>query len=253
MTMPTSGVITHSAEVYNSAQTDSYGKAKIESSYWFNSANNYWYYAYKVYNNEVAGGTPYLRSNDYHFGHVYDLGYTPINLFDIALPIEIPRITGEELVVTTRAPDLIAGERVSTYSGSSSGGGGWGGIAKFRIDMATGKEYFVAVDWSQTLGDVTASPINPTQWDYPTTGPNKNTWVKTYSGDTSRVDSGSYEYFQIASKLAPGLVAGHVTTGLISSNFTVSGGEIWGPAVIVPEPATIAILALGGLLLKRRK
>ena len=54
-------------EVFNSSLGISYGKAKIEWNYWYNSTNEYWYYAYKICNNE--GGNANDRTDDYHFGH----------------------------------------------------------------------------------------------------------------------------------------------------------------------------------------
>src|SRR3989339_1157239 len=236
-----SNYATGSAEVYNNGGSYglNYGKAKIEWSYWFDSTSNYWYYAYKVYNNEA--GTSNDRTDDYHFGHVYDSGtYTPINSFDIVLPVQI---LGEATTTT----DLFV---VSSGAGSSAGGGAWNPLIP---QLWTGSEWVMTgVDWSATRGGATGMPIDPTQWDYQKISGNNYAWVQTDAGDTSRGDSGSYQYFEIASTLAPGLVTAHISNGLVSSNVMI--GDVYGPGV-VPEPATCFLLGLGflGLTSYRRR
>lgn len=234
----TMGHTTGYADVYNSTQGLNYGKAKIEWHYWYDSGSQYWYYAYKVYNNEA--GVANDCTDDYHYGHVYDTAtYDVINSFDIDFPSQIPGEygTSDNLYV------------LSTSAGSSKvGGNAWGPLVD---GLWNGNQWVMTgVDWSATRGG--GLTIDPTKWDYAKHG-NQWTWDKLYSGDTSRprIDE-SGQYFEIASKLAPGLITGHVSTGLISSN-TTAYGDIWGPAVIVPEPATLAILALGGLLFRSRK
>ncbi|MDO8302740.1 MAG: PEP-CTERM sorting domain-containing protein [Sedimentisphaerales bacterium] len=221
------------ADVYNSTQGLNYGKAKIEWHAWYDSSSQYWYYAYKVYNNEA--GVTNDRTDDYHFGHVYDSGtFASINTFDIDLPVQIPGEYGT-------SNNLYV---LSTSAGSSQGGNAWGPL----VDQvfAGGQWGMTGVDWSATRGG--GLTIDPTQWDNVTTGPSGGRgWHIIDAGDTSRTS----QYFEIASKWAPGLVAGHVSTGNVSSN-TTAFGNIYGPA-IVPEPATLAILALGGLFIRNRK
>lgn len=212
-------------EVYNSTEGTNYGKAKIEWNYWFNSENSYWYYAYKVYNNE--SGTPGNRTDDYHFGHIYNSdNYDPVIGFDLDFPVQIPKITGDELVVA------------STLAGSTSGTTAWDSLANEVWDGA--KWVTTGVNWSTTAGDEQA--LKPTQWAWEKIGSTYN-WVQIYAGDTSRTDAGGYQYFEIASKWAPGPISAHISNDLVTSD-TTAFGSIYGPAV-VPEPATCLILGFG--------
>jgi len=213
-----------------------YGKAKIEWHYWYETSG-YWYYTYKVYNNKV--GAPDDRTDDYHYGHVYDSGSTePINTFDVVFGVDIPNVTGEELVVT------------SSLAGSNAGGEPWGDLTEQRYDSVTGQWYFTGVDWNAARGVTPGNdmPIEPTQWDL-----KGQTWSMTYAGDTSRSDSGSCQYFQFASTWMPGVVDGYVSNGLHTAD-ALAYGEVYGPTT-VPEPATCLLLGLGALRLitARRK
>jgi hypothetical protein len=205
-------------EVYNSVQGSNYGKAKIEWSYWNDSSSDYWYYAYKICDNESGAAND--RTDDYHFGHVYNSGTaSPITSFDLEFGTQIAKVSDQLLVS-------------STMAGSSAGGAAWDAITKGTDSAITG------VQWS-TLGP----GIQPTQWYWQRVS-GKFVWVETYSGDTSRIDSLNNQYFEIASKYAPGIINAYVSNGLITTD-TSAFGNVYGPSV-VPEPATMAILAMGG-------
>jgi hypothetical protein len=229
------------AEVYNNGGSYglNYGKAQIEWHYWSTTVDSkkYWYYTYRIYNNEA--GTANDRTDDYHYGHVYDTStYVPINSFAIVPQADLPVAAEEDIVVT------------SALAGSSKGGGAWNPLVVMGYN---GTDWILTdVDWSATRGGATGQTIDPTKWDYITSGQNKNTWQKLYSGDTSRTDSGS-QYFQIASIFAPDIVTAQVSNGLVSSNTTING-VVYGPGV-VPEPATCLLLGLGffGLSSYRRR
>jgi hypothetical protein len=213
-------------DVYSSAEGTSYGKAKIEWSYWHNSSDNYWYYAYKLDNAE--SGTPNNRSDDYHFGHVYNSGTANgITSFNLDLGSKIQNITGSELLV------------ISSLAGSSTGGNSWNYTVNELDSAITG------VNWSAGSG----AAIQPTQWAWTKVGSNFK-WVLDYSGDTSRNDS-SGQYFEIASTWAPGIINAYVSDGSVSTD-VAAYGNVYGPAQ-TPEPATIAILGLGAVAMLRRK
>jgi hypothetical protein len=212
---------TGSAEVYNSTEGLNYGKAKVNWNYWYNSSNDYWYYAYSLCNNE--SGVANDRTDDYHFGTVYNGGSAnPINAFTISLPVQVPVITGNELLV------------VSTFAGSSTGISAWDPL--INESSIGGNVVMTGVEWFGS-----DQSIAPTQWNWTEVGPIWK-WIEDYAGDTSRNDFNG-QYFEIASKFAPGLVVASVSNSTVSSDTTASG-SIYGP---VPEPATVALLGFGFL------
>ncbi|MDD5458466.1 MAG: PEP-CTERM sorting domain-containing protein [Phycisphaerae bacterium] len=235
---------TGSAIVYNSGKTTDYGTAKIEWHSWSSMVDGtkYWYYAYKVYNNEVAGGSPDPRSNDYHYGHTYVYStqapsFASQNSFDLVFGIDIPgdyQTTADLYVVSTNAG--------SSKSGSSP----W--LGQITQTWLGGDDWVMTgIDWSATGGG--GNTIDPTQWNK-----KGGSWNLYYAGDTSKDDSIG-QYFEIASTWEPGkILSANITDGFTPTN-TVLSGEVWGPKVApVPEPATIAIFAIGmfGIVLRRR-
>ncbi|MFH1613648.1 MAG: hypothetical protein ABIG61_00990 [Planctomycetota bacterium] len=225
-------------EVYNNGVDYglNYGKAKIEWHYWYDNASEYWYYAYKVYNNEA--GIPADKTDDYHFGHIYgqtskgSLVYNPINSFDIqfAVDVEIDAYGNQDevFVLSTNAGGLAS---------DGSGGSPWDDNIDYQYIGATGSWIATGVDWSATRGGAGTLTITPTLWGKGSS--------PEYNGDTSTFDSGGYQYFQIASTWGPGVISSNVSNGLVSSNAIVVG-EVYGPAVEpIPEPATCLIVGFG--------
>jgi hypothetical protein len=218
------GYQTGSVEVWSASQGTNYGKAKIEWFTWYDTPSGYYYYAYKIYNNEA--GLANDRSDDYHFGHVYDSGtYLPINEFALSW--------GSAPQMPTSAVTILGS------AASSSGGNPWGGhvdVIVIPAPIATG------IDWSTTQG-AGAQTIAPAQWDK-----QGSKWYLIYAGDTSTGDTGAYTYFEIASTYAPGNI-----TASVSNSLYWASGTVMGPA-IVPEPASCIVLGLGfaGLLRRRR-
>jgi hypothetical protein len=83
-------------------------------------------------------------------------------------------------------------------------------------------------------------------------GGNRNSWPATSAGDRSTgnetINGTAFGFFEITSMGAP--VQYEAALGVGANDD--AQGVVYGPGVI-PEPATVAILALGGLLLRRRK
>jgi len=213
-----------------------YGKAKIEWHYWYDDTSEYYYYTYRVYNNEV--GTPEDPSDDYHFGHILGdksqgkLSYDPINSFDVQFGIDIEYGDGSAIVATST--------NAGGYTADSTGGDPWDENVDWTYIIAEDKWIATGIDWSATRGGPGTQTITPMLWDK----------GLQYDGDSSTSDTGSYQYFQIASIYHPGLVTTHVSNGVHSTNEIL--GDIYGPAVI-PEPASCLILGLGSFWLLRRR
>lgn len=218
-------------EVYDTARGLNYGKARIEYRWWLDQPSGYWHYAYQVFNNDYFG-TPANKDDDYHFGYVYDSDVTlpdSINKFDVVFN---PASGINDLLV------------LDTAAGSTKGGGGWAHSPGFNV--LTG--LWTSMDWTVTGSN--GMQIEPARWDYDKVGKN-NVWVRDSAGHRSTKDGdGSSQYFEIASRWAPGWITSSVVTGALAQ----AGGSVIGPSVApIPEPATCMILGLGCIALFRKR
>jgi hypothetical protein len=129
----------------------------------------------------------------------------------------------------------------------------WDNIWQWQdFDATPGVEYTASID-------VMNSTAEPTDWD----GIIKLEW---FDGDTNLIhetEVGRYdaqadaldEWVTIGgSDIAPdGVVTGRYTISLSDWYDGIGGALNFDNAVLVPEPATLGLLGLGGLLLRRRK
>jgi hypothetical protein len=214
---------TGAIEVYDSVAGSSYGKAKIEWSYW-KDTDSYWHYAYRIYNNGIS---------DYHFG--VQLGTTKTSN-------KIDKFSIDFSTLAQGAPDLKAVDILSGSTASKIGKGGW----MHSLDPGN-----IGIDWNVTGGAAGALPISPALWNKKS----KN-YSKVYAGDTSRNDI-SGQFFELVSTWAPGQCTASIG---ISAAMMQANGIVWGPTVSpsipqtsVPEPASIGVLALGWLAIIRQK
>lgn len=226
------GATTGYVEVYDPVQGIEYGKARIQYSYWRDEPSQYWYYAYQIFNNEFFG-TPANLDDDYHFGwlklttsdpNVYDT----INKFSVNLDPDNDGKGPSDLVI------------LDTQAGSSAGGGPWGHSPDPNNR---------GVDWTVSLGSGTPLTIAPTRHEYKRVSGKWN-WYFYADGQTSRNDA-TGQYFEIASKWAPGLTRTAITAYVDRQ----AAGYVMGP--VVPEPSSlislITISGFGGLAMLRRR
>ena len=249
--------------IYDSTPTPDYGSgeywgtAEVRCWYWQDddpgsSSYNYWFYTYQIINNEHTSGGTGNNGDDappegHHFGWYFNptLGADGAEFGSDYLGIYLFSVTGfDTLAGNGYGP---ADLEITGGAGSSGGGGPWD---DFRDDGVSG---FTGLDWERKAGD---NLIDPTTWEW--VGGGTKQWV-FQEGDYSTDDSGSGQYFQIATKWAPDLdnlvQAEIVVHGAISGTAVQlhAVGSIPGP-VMVPEPATCMILLFGslGLVLKKR-
>lgn len=226
-------------EVYDTNQGVEYGKARINYAYW--NSGDLWYYSYQIFNNDYYN-TPTVQTDDYHFGWMVIPGvaatpttYDTINKFSINLA------PGG---IMSGPTDL---QVLDTQAGSTAGGGSWG----YSLDPNND-----GLDWAVALGSDTPLPIAPARGNITKKG-SSWTWSMTNSGDKSRNDDASGQYFQLASTWAPALRTAAITAGADkeASGLVMAPGIA--PTVVVPEPGSLAVLAsicsLAGLSLVRRK
>ena len=215
------GAESGSVEVYDTTEGLDYGMARIDYHWWFDEPSGYWHYAYQIFNNDYYN-TPTDRTDDYHFGYIYDTDATPdkINKFDVVFD---PASGIDDLLI------------LDTMAGSTAGGGGWAHSIGYNIFT----EVYTGLDW--IVSGSTGTQIGPAVWDYDRI---KGTWywINDAAGDRSTQDGdiNGGQYFEIASKWAPGWCSTAVTAGVSSQ----AGGMVIGPSVI-PEPASCLILGIG--------
>jgi hypothetical protein len=200
-----------------------------------------WHYAYQIFNGDYYG-TPTNKDDDYHLGYVYDSDVTvnladKINKFSLSiLPIDSTQGPSDLTVVGRTGSE---GAYLGT-TGSTGGGGVW------SVSIDPGE---IGLDW--VISGSTGYQIAPAMWNYNKHG-SQWTWDKLYAGDRSTgdetINGTAFKFFEITSMGAPVEYEAALGVGAYDD----AQGVVMGPDVI-PEPATIAILALGGLLLKRRK
>lgn len=220
-------------EVWDPVQGVEYGKARIDYTNWLDEPSGYWYYAYRIFNNDP--GTPSNLDDDYHFGWLKnpvsgsETTYDSINKFSLNLD---PDGDG------SGPGDL---EILDAQGGSSAGGGAWG------HSPDPGNR---GVDWAVSLGSGTPLQIAPTRHQWKRVGGKWN-WYFYADGDTSRNDAMG-QYFQVASRWAPGPTMAALAAGVDKQ----AGGLVMGP--VVPEPSSlVGLLTASGLagvsVLRRRR
>lgn len=208
----------HGLAVIDIPSAPQYGTVGIEWHYWKDS-ENYWHYSYRILNN----GDKNTPSN-YHFG--WNISTDPSTAVGIdGLTIDLDPDNN------TQGPSNLY--RTDTTGGSSATGTGWADSTG-----SSNKDF----TWGQRSD---TKKINPTTWKW------KNGQWNVTIGNTSgnNVVGGGKNYFQIASTWTQGLTGATVAAGSLtaySDNLPVDG--IMGP-VVVPEPATVALLSLGTLVL----
>jgi len=236
---------------YYSDDGADWGKAEVKYWYW-QDAEDWWHYNYQIIINTItyAGGSGDAGAatdppQGHHFGWFHNLllGGDP----DQYVGSFILSIVGlDQVVAGSGPPDLV----VLGSAGSSAGGDAWD---DFLDPGNTG------LDWENKTG----LQVDPTRWQFVDNGGTKNDyWEIVTLGETSTTDGGDPEtepyYFQIASRWEPDVVTAEIVVNGYTADEThvqlLAYGNVMGP-VIIPEPATCLLFALGGLALvsKRRR
>lgn len=223
-----------------------WGTAEVKYWYWQDD-EDWWHYNYQIINNVVTytGGVGDGAADDppqgHHFGWFHNtlMGGDP----DQYVGIYILSIVG--LGAQSPTGDGPSDLEVLGWGGSSAGGDAWD---DYPDPCNTG------LDWENKTG----LQVDPTRWVFVDEGGTKSDhWEIVTLGETS-TDDGNGQYFQIASKWEPGICTAEIVINSSTADEThvqlLAYGEVMGP-VIIPEPATCLLFALGGLVLvsKRRR